>query len=157
MDRTLEFFPEEGKYHLNGHRKCEVSQTPDETHQAGTRCPDCGRPLTLGVLHRVEALADDEASPDPHARRPFIRLVPLVELIAQTLGKGRSTKSVGLVYRRVCEELGGEIHVLTQASSDDIEQVGGEALASAISRVRAGQVDITPGFDGRYGTVRPAL
>ena len=157
VERTLEFFPQEGKYHLNGHRKCDVIQRPDETHRTGTRCPECGRPLTLGVLHRVEALADDEASPDPNARRPFLRLVPLVELIAQIMGKGRSAKSVGLVYRQVCEELGGEVQVLTLASFDDIELVAGEALASAVSRVRAGQVDITPGFDGRYGTVRPAL
>ena len=153
---TVEFFPEEGKYHLTGHRKCGVSQTPGETDQTGTRCPECGRPLTLGVLHRVRALSGDEIPQDDGARRPYARLVPLIELLAQTLGKGRAAKSVGLAYRLICGELGGEIQVLTHAGFDDLERAGGEALAIAVTKVRDGQVQIVPGFDGQYGTVRPA-
>ena len=153
---TVEFFPEECKSHLTGPRKCGVSQTPGETDQTGTRCPECGRPLTLGVLHRVRALSGDEIPQDDGARRPFARLVPLIELLAQTLGKGRAAKSVGLAYRRICIELGGEIQVLAHAGFDDLERASGEALAIAVTKVRDGQVQIVPGFDGQYGTVRPA-
>ncbi|NQW24175.1 MAG: hypothetical protein HQ475_12095 [SAR202 cluster bacterium] len=156
VERTIEFFPEEGKYHLNGHRKCGVSQSPDETTQAGTRCPECGRPLTLGVLHRVRDLSGDGQTVDEAARRPYDRLVPLVELLSQTLGKGRATKSVATAYHHICSELGGEIQVLTEAPFDDLERVGGQALAVAVTKVRAGQVEMVPGFDGQYGTVRPA-
>ena len=161
VEQTLEFFPEEGKYHLSGHRKCGISQTPGETDQAGTRCSHCGRPLTLGVLHRVRALSGpagngNESPTDDTGRRPFTSLVPLVELLAQALGKGRGTKTVGQAYLRICSELGGEVRVLTNAGFDDLEQVGGEALARAITQVRNGQVQIEPGFDGQYGIVRPA-
>lgn len=159
VEQTLEFFPEAGKYHLNGHRKCGISQTPDETRQTGTRCPECGRPLTLGVLHRVQALSQAQSGnkrpQDDGARRPYARLVPLMELLAQTQGRGRATKAVGLAYRRICNELGGEVQVLTQAGFDDLQRVGGEALAAAVTKVRDGQVQIVPGFDGQYGTVRP--
>jgi DNA helicase-2/ATP-dependent DNA helicase PcrA len=85
VERTLEFFPEEGKYHRTGHRKCGITQTPDETRQTGTRCPKCGRPLTLGVLHRVEALSGGQKPQIDGSRSPSTRLVPLVELLAQTL------------------------------------------------------------------------
>ena len=161
VERTVEFFPEEGKYHLSGHRKCGVSQTPDETDKTGTRCSKCGRPLTLGVLHRVQALSgrdthEDESPQDGGARRPYSRLVPLIELLSQTLGKGRSTKTVGSAYSRICSELGGEVQVLAHAGFDDLERVGGEALAIAVTKVRNGHVQIVPGFDGQYGEVRPA-
>lgn len=156
VERTIEFFPEEGKYHLNGHRKCGVRQSPNETTQAGTRCPECGRPLTLGVLHRVRDLSGDGIAVDEAARRPYNRLVPLVELLSQTLSKGRATKSVATAYHHLCSELGGEIRVLTEAAFDDLERVGGQALAVAVTKVRAGKVEMVPGFDGQYGTVRPA-
>ncbi|MCH7736296.1 MAG: DNA helicase UvrD [Chloroflexi bacterium] len=156
VEQTIEFFPEEGKYHLTGHRKCGISQTPDETGRTGTRCPQCGRPLTLGVLHRVRELSQDGRASNEEERRPYTKLAPLIELLAHTMGKGRSAKSVGLAYHRVCAELGGEIKALTQAGYDDLERAGGEALAIAVTKVRDGQVDIVPGFDGQYGTVRPA-
>ena len=164
VERTIEFFPEEGKYHLSGHRKCGISQTPDETELAGTRCPRCGRPLTLGVLHRVRELSGLDGSPvyqgsieeAQGARCPFTRLAPLIELLAHTLGRGRATKSVGLAYQLICNELGGEVQVLTQTGFDDLERVGGEALAVAVPKVREGQVRIVPSFDGQYGTVLPA-
>ena len=89
------------------------------------------------------------------ARRPYARLVPLIELLAQTMGKGRTTKSVGLAYRRICSELGGELQVLAHAGFDDLERVGGEALATSVIKVRDGEVQIEPGFDGQYGKVRP--
>ncbi|MCH7841760.1 MAG: DNA helicase UvrD [Chloroflexi bacterium] len=160
VERTMEFFPEEGKYHLTGHRRCGISQTPDETGRTGTRCPRCGRPLTLGVLHRVRELSRDERPDktprDGKEKRPYTKLAPLIELLAQTMGKGRAARSVGLAYHRICGELGGEIRVLTQIGYDDLERAGGEALAIAVTKVRDGQVEIVPGFDGQYGTVRPA-
>ena len=156
VERTIEFFPEEGKYHLTGHRKCGISQSPGETALSGTRCPECGRPLTLGVLHRVEELSQGGKSSDQRTRRPYAKLAPLVELLAYTMRKGRTAKSVGLAYHRICDELDGEIRVLTQAGYDDLERVGGEDLAIAVTKVRDGKVEIVPGFDGQYGTVRPA-
>ena len=156
VEQTIEFFPEEGKYHLTGHRKCGISQSPGETRFSGTRCPECSRPLTLGVLHRVEELSHGESPSDQRARRPYAKLAPLIELLTYTMRKGRAAKSVGLAYHRICDELGGEIRVLTQAGYDDLERVGGEELATAVTKVRAGNVDIVPGFDGQYGTVHPA-
>ena len=156
VERTIEFFPEEGKYHLTGHRKCGISQSPGETVLSGTRCSECGRPLTLGVLHRVEELSQGGTSSDEQTRRPYTKLVPLIELLAYTMRKGRTAKSVGLAYHRICDEMGGEIRVLTQAGYDDLERVGGEDLAIAVTKVRDGKVEIVPGFDGQYGTVRPA-
>jgi len=154
VERTLEFFPEEGKYHLSGHRKCGISQTPDETMRAGTRCPECGRPLTLGVLHRVLELSQDQLPTDGEERRPYTKLAPLIELLAHTMGRGRAAKSVGLAYHRICVELGGEVRVLTQVGYGDLERVCGEELAIAVTKVRDGQVEIVPGFDGQYGIVR---
>ena len=161
VEQTMEFFPEEGKYHLSGHRRCGVSQTPDETDQIGAKCPRCRRPLTLGVLHRVRALSGaagdaGERPQDDAAKRPYSRLLPLIELLAHTQGKGRAAKSVEQAYRRICSELGGEIQVLAHAGFDDLERACGETLATAVTKVRSGQVQIVPGFDGQYGEVRPA-
>ncbi len=155
VKQTIEFFPEEGKYHLTGHRKCGISQTPDETSKVGTRCPECGRPLTLGVLHRVQELST-EAGIAGEDKRPYIKLTPLVELLAHTMGRGRGTKSVSRAYYHICDELGGEIRVLTQAGLDDLRRVGGEDLAVAVTKVRDGRVEIVAGYDGQYGTVHPA-
>ena len=164
---TVEFYPEEGKYHFSGHRNCGIRQSPRETAAQDTeRCPVCGRPLTLGVLHRVESLshadgrlAAHDAGEDGLIRSsaklpPFMRLVPLEELLAQILGVGRRTKRVGRVYRQLCDELGGELSVLSTASRADIQHVAGEQVAEAVLRARTGRVSVEPGFDGQYGTVR---
>lgn len=166
---TVEFYPEEGKYHYNGHRNCGVRQSPGETAvQGDRRCAVCGRPLTLGVLHRVRSLsaaAGDESSADTapgpdgfiessDGRPPFLRLVPLEELLAETLGLGRRSKAVAKVYRKLCAEFGNELDALVRASAGDIQQVAGESVAQAILKARTGQVVAEPGFDGQYGTVR---
>ena len=166
---TVEFYPEEGKYHLNGHRNCGVRQSPSETaSQNSQRCPACGRPMTLGVLHRVRTLSetggiDETSSATPDAdgfiqsregRPPFLRLVPLEELLAETLGAGRRTKRVATVYRRLCDALGGELRALSSAEEADIIAVAGERVAEAVIRARRGLVTVDAGFDGRYGTVR---
>ncbi|MDP6496711.1 MAG: hypothetical protein FI710_04055 [SAR202 cluster bacterium] len=124
VERTLEFFPEGGKYYLSGHRKCRISQTAGETGQAGTRCPECGRPLTLGVPHRVQELSQAESQSDHEERRPYTKLAPLIELLAHTTGKGWAAKSAGLAYHRICSELGGEVQVLTKAGTATLSGLG---------------------------------
>ena len=166
---TVEFYPEEGKYHYNGHRNCGVRQSPGETAaQADGRCAVCGRPLTLGVLHRVRSLSataggegSAEAAPGPDGfidssdgRPPFLRLVPLEELLAETLRVGRRSKAVASVYRKLCDELGSELEVLAKVEEAQLVRVAGEPVAQAILKARTGQVVTEPGFDGRYGTVR---
>ena len=166
---TVEFHPEEGKYHFNGHRKCGVSQPPSQTlEQASAACPSCGRPMTLGVLHRMLSLSEQVRAdvgsglvPDadglirhPDGRPPFMRLVPLAEVLGETLGAGPRTKRVQKVHRRLCEELGSELEVLAWANEFDLFNVAGELVAEAILKARSGQVTVEPGYDGKYGTVR---
>ena len=166
---TVEFYPEEGKYHFNGHRNCGLRQSPEETAaQASERCPVCGRPLTLGVLHRVRSLSAESSSEEGHVagpgadglirspdgRPPFMRLVPLEELLAETLHVGRRTKAVARVYTTLCSELGSELAVLAWADAADLRKAAGETVAEAILRARVGKVVTEPGFDGQYGTVR---
>ena len=170
VSHTVEFFPEEGKYHFNGHRNCGVRQSPTETEaQQDSRCPACGRPMTLGVLHRVRSLsppADNEEGSatqqsgveasvsSGHKRAPYLRLVPLEELLAETLQVGRRSKKVRTVYTQLCAELGSEIEVLARSGADDIRALAGERVAQAILKARAGEVNVEPGFDGQYGTVK---
>jgi uncharacterized protein (TIGR00375 family) len=164
VEYTVEFYPEEGKYHYDGHRKCNVCQHPAVTLERGERCPECGRKLTVGVLNRMESLATRPPSVemgdagfyrDHHARRaPFRRLVPLAEVIAEATGRGPATKGVRAVYDSLIARLGSELHVLQDASADAIEEVAGERVADGVVRARTGQVTIDPGYDGVYGTVR---
>ena len=169
VSHTIEFHPEEGKYHFDGHRNCGVRLAPWETSaQGSTRCPVCSRPLTLGVLHRVNALSmegsgdskeiaagrDGGLVGSPGNRPPFLRLVPLEELLSEALGVGRRSKRVAKVYQGLCAEFGSEIAVLTEAGEADIQEVAGERVAQSITRARAGQVVVEPGFDGQYGSVR---
>ena len=160
---SVEFYPEEGKYHYSGHRKCGVSMSPEETARNGDRCPVCHRPLTLGVLHRVEKLSQGEGAerrgPDgfihgQQCRPQFIRLVPLVDIIAETMGRGPSAKSVQREYFRIIKELGSELQVLVWAGEADLEKVAGERLADGILKARTGGAVIEPGYDGLYGKVR---
>lgn len=166
---TAEFYPEEGKYHYNGHRKCGVRQSPAETlAQTSPDCPVCGRPLTLGVLHRARSMsaggdpaAVERARPGPdglissrEGHPPFRRLVPLNEVISAALGVGPRSKAVERVHRDLCAELGSELRVLVNADEASLQRVAGERVAAAVVNVRRGQVVIDPGFDGQYGAVR---
>ncbi len=159
---TIEFHPEHGKYHLNGHRKCGVRLEPGETPADG-RCSVCNRPLTLGVLHRVSELADREPvrtklenglvigdSPDT---RPFRQLVPLRELVAQGLSAGVATKKVSRLSASLVEEHGNELAVLTTVPRVDLAATAGEEMADLIVAVRDGEVEVVAGYDGVYGTV----
>ena len=167
---TVEFYPEEGKYHFSGHRKCGVRQGTQETLGSDGRCPVCGRPMTLGVLHRMAAMSQrdtPEAPPadiredltgggmvsSPLGRPPFVRLLPLQEIISQTVKSGVASKRVQKEYHRLVAELGSELDILIRSSSCDLARAGGEQLARAVLRARAGEVQVEPGYDGVYGSV----
>ena len=150
---TVEFFPEEGKYHLDGHRSCDVCLTPAETAAQGGLCPVCGKKLTIGVEHRVEELADRPAGFRPAGAKPFESLVPLPEVIAASTGCSLGSKRVGEQYERLLDGLGAEFYILRQAPAEQIEQVAGPCVAEGIRRLRVGRVERRPGFDGEYGTI----
>lgn len=148
---TIEFFPEEGKYHLDGHRKCGCRLTPDETKAADGRCPACGRPLTVGVMHRVEDLADRPIGSQPPVAFPFHSLISLAETIGHVRQRGPATKGVSLQVQRLLDELGPELVILQDSSIADIEKIAGDIVAEAIRRIRAGEVRWDAGYDGEYG------
>ena len=151
---TIEFFPEEGKYHFDGHRDCGVSLSPKETIRHDYLCPACGRKVTVGVMHRVEKLADREEGFQLAGAPPFFSIIPLPEIIAEGLKCGVNTKKVNALYFFLLEKLGNEFKILMDAPLDDIERAGAPLLREAIGRVRAGNVHIAPGYDGEYGKVR---
>lgn len=151
---TIEFFPEEGKYHLDGHRLCGVRLAPEETLKHGQRCPLCGRKVTVGVMHRVEALADRPEGYRPPGAPFFHSLIPLQEVLAEILGVGAATKTVHAEYMKLLSTLGSELSILMERPAAEIEKAGSALLGEALERMRRRQVSISPGFDGQYGTVR---
>jgi DNA helicase-2/ATP-dependent DNA helicase PcrA len=150
---TVEFFPEEGKYHLDGHRACEVCLTPAETRAKGGICPVCGKPVTVGVLSRVEELADRAEGARVPLSRPYRSYVPLAEIASQALNVGASSKKVRALCTAVTEQLGSEMAVLGQVAIAEVERCGGERLAEGIRRMRQGKVALDAGYDGVFGTV----
>ena len=161
---TLEYHPAEGKYHATGHRACNVRYLPADTKAQGTACPVCGRALTVGVLERVEALAN---RPDvsmradahgflhgPEGRPPFMHMVPLAQILAEALGAGERTQKVAKPYTELTDAFGSEFTVLLEARLDDLADAAGERIADGIRRVRCGDIVVEPGYDGVYGTVR---
>lgn len=153
---TVELFPEEGRYYLSGHRRCGVRLEPDEARRAGLRCPVCGKRLTMGVLQRVEDLADRPAGARPDGVPGCRNLLPLDELVAEVAGVGRTSKTVRRTVDAMIEALGPELPILERLPLDAIEQAGFPEVAEAIGKVRRGQVVRVPGFDGEYGSIRPA-
>jgi len=149
---TIEFFPEQGKYHADGHRGCGVRLAPQQTVARNYRCPACGGKVTVGVLHRLELLADRPEGSRPAGAAAFYSVIPLIDLIAGALNVGCNTKRVVSLYFRMLEELGSEFHILLKAPLAEIERVS-PPLAWAIGQARSGQVLIDPGYDGRFGTV----
>ena len=150
---TLEFYPEEGKYHYDGHRKCAVCYRPAQTLAAEGICPVCGRKLTVGVLHRVERLADRPEGFRPDVAPSYEYLIPLDEVIGAAVGVGPKTKKVRAVYDRLLAELGPELEVLRRAGLEAVESCAGPLVAEGVRRMRCGEVDIYPGHDGEYGVV----
>ncbi len=151
---TIEFFPEEGKYHADGHRTCGVNWEPARTRAAGGRCPECGKPLTVGVLSRVEDLADQPAGRRPADAPQVTHLVQLAQVLGEIGDVGARSKSVEARLSTLVAGLGPELYILRAAPLDEINRVGGELLAEAVGRLRRGQVRRTPGFDGEYGVIR---
>jgi uncharacterized protein (TIGR00375 family) len=151
---TVEFFPEEGKYHYDGHRKCGVVLSPRESLKSKDICPKCGKRLTIGVLHRVEELADRETGDDVPGRIPFKNLIPLNEVIAEALGKTPESQGVWDLYFKLVHEFGDEFTVLAEASTADLARAGSERIGLGIDRMRRGLVRIVPGHDGEYGLIR---
>ena len=152
---TIEFFPQEGKYYLDGHRDCGICLQPELTRSYDGRCPACGGKLTVGVLHRVEELARRTVAEQPDRFPPFESLVPLAEMIASIVGFGTASKRVQSVYHGLLESLGSEFHILREAPEDDIARASSQAVATAIANMRRGVVRISPGFDGEFGKIMP--
>jgi uncharacterized protein (TIGR00375 family) len=149
---TVEFYPEEGKYHLDGHRNCQCRLTPEETRAYGGVCPVCGKKVTIGVLYRVEELAD---RPEPETLdKPFESLIPLPELLGETLGVSAAGKKTQAAYFDLLQKLGPEFSILRERSIEDIQAAGGFLLGEAVRRLRAGQVIRQGGYDGEYGVIR---
>ena len=150
---TIEFFPEEGKYHLDGHRNCGVCLTPQEAESLGGLCPVCGKKLTIGVQHRVEELADRPLGQPRPQQKPFESLAPLPEVIAACTGNSETSKKTQARYQAMLQQLGSEFYILRQAGFEDIQRVAGPAVAEGIRRLRLGQVERVPGYDGAFGHV----
>ena len=151
---TIEFFPEEGKYHFDGHRACGVLFAPAETRRAHGRCPECGRPLTVGVLHRVESLADRPEGYRPSGAVPARHLVPLAEIVAEALGLGAESAAVEAEYLRLIEQGGSELGILLDLPEEELARFTPPRVLEGIRRVRGGRLTITPGYDGVYGVIR---
>ncbi|MCL4338073.1 endonuclease Q family protein [Patescibacteria group bacterium] len=170
---TLEFHPEEGKYHFSGHRNCQVKQDPRQTREKGTICPVCGRKLTIGVMHRVEQLAGrseeelrlikkklpgidlsgvySELFPN---RPPYIMLVPLQEILAEAIGGLPTSQNIQNEYRKLTDHFGGEFNILLHVKTDDITRMSGSKVAEALQKVRTGDIYVDPGYDGVFGVVK---
>lgn len=151
---TIEFFPEEGKYHYDGHRKCHLCLTPDQTKAYGGKCPVCGKKITIGVEHRVEVLADRSEGYWDSSRKPFENLMPLPEVIAEAMGYSSPGVKVQKEFHHMLRTLGTEFEILRNVPMEDIQSAAGTRIAEGISRLRRGQVERHPGFDGEYGTIR---
>ncbi|OGZ34295.1 MAG: DNA helicase UvrD [Candidatus Portnoybacteria bacterium RIFCSPLOWO2_12_FULL_39_9] len=151
---TIEFFPEEGKYHFDGHRNCQISLSPQESKKIKNICPKCGRPLTVGVLHRVDDLADRQEGEKPDKAASFRSLIPLEEIIAEAFGVGAASKRVREEYKNLIRYFGQEFEVLLEAKREQIEQAGSAEIAEGVMRVREGKVYVEPGYDGEYGKIK---
>ena len=151
---TIEFFPQEGKYHLDGHRNCGLRLEPDEAERLGGLCPQCGKPLTLGVMHRVQDLADRRDGARPAAASPFESLISLPGILAEVLGVNAASKKVRQAYFRLLARLGPELEILRRVPLTAVAREGGILLAHGIDRMRRGEVHINGGYDGAYGEIR---
>ncbi len=151
---TVEFFPEEGKYHLDGHRACGVRLEPEETRACEGRCPTCGKPLTVGVMHRVEELADRAPGSERDRRSPFKCLVPLPEVLAEIHGVGPKSRTVEQALSELAARCGPELDVLERLPVEELAGAGDTLLVEALSRLRQGLVHRDAGYDGEYGVIR---
>lgn len=165
---TIEFYPEEGKYHWTGHRLCGIRQSPEETRKRGNICPVCGKPLTVGVMHRVDQLANREFKTqvteiktgvrlifdEKKTRPPYVMVVPLLEILAEAIKSNISSHNVLNEYNKLTSHFGSEFKVLLEASIEEVAKISGERVAEGIKRVREGKIVVEPGYDGVFGTVK---
>ncbi|MCR4338062.1 MAG: endonuclease Q family protein [Candidatus Omnitrophica bacterium] len=150
---TVEFFPEEGKYHYDGHRLCKTRLHPKETIKNNGLCPVCGKSVVVGVMARVEELADHPEGRKSPNWRPYQNLIPLPEIIAEAKGMGVNSGAVQMAFTEILNKLGNELFILQEASIQDIKRAAGSLVAEAIQRSREGKVNIEPGYDGEYGHI----
>ncbi len=165
---TIEFYPEEGKYHYSGHRNCKITFTPEEQKKSGGICPVCGRKVTDGVMRRVQELASEAPRgvakqnekglkwiTDPKKKHPpFVKIVPLNEIIAEAIGRPVSSSKVKVLFDELCLKLESELHILLKANIQDIAKIAGEKVAEGVQKVRTANIVIKPGYDGVYGVVK---
>jgi len=151
---TVEFFPEEGKYHYDGHRLCGVNLSPKKSKKYNNICPKCGKPLVIGVLNRVEELADRPEGFVPENAIPFKNLIPLNEIIAESIGKTVAAKDVEMHYNNLIKNLGNEFKILLDSERKEIEKESLPEIAEGILRMREGKVFTEPGYDGVYGKIK---
>ena len=152
--KTIEFYPEEGMYHLDGHRTCNVCLTPKQSKKNKNLCPVCKRPLTIGVLNRVEELADREEGLIPAGALPFVRLVELDKIIAEALGvKSRQSKAVQAEFDKLIRLGKNELNILMEMSYQELQKITLPEIVEGIKRMREKKLQIQPGFDGEYGRV----
>jgi len=150
---TVEFFPQEGKYHFDGHRNCKVCLSPKETKKKRKKCPKCGKPVTVGVMNRVEELADREEGFIRKNAVPFKTLVPLGEIIGQALGRSSESAAVQKEYANLVSRFGSELNILLDKPAEELSGFVGERTLEGILRVRNKEIKISPGYDGEYGTI----
>ncbi len=153
LTQTIEFFPQEGKYYFDGHRKCGICLSPEQSERYNNVCPDCGKPLTVGVMNRVNQLADRPVGGKPDKIIPFKSLVPLEEIIANALEVKSKTKKVEQYYQHLVRAIGSEFEVLLEAEKEQISQASLPKIAEGVIRVREGRVKLLPGCDGQFGKV----
>ncbi len=151
---TINFFPEGGRYHVDGHRKCGIRFEPSQTKEHGGTCPECGKPLTIGVLHRVTELADRPAGYRPDGAPGSTNVVSLPEIVGEILSTGAKSKKVSAEVTRLVAALGPELTILVETPVAEINRAGGSLVAEAVARLRRGEVIKDPGYDGEYGSVR---
>ena len=151
---TIEFFPEEGMYHFDGHRECNISWSPEETKKNKSICPKCKKQITIGVLNRVDNLADRKIKEvDKNKFIPYKSLVPLQEIIAESFNVGKNSKKVQAEYFNLIKEGKNEFNVLLNLTKDELKKITLPKIAEGVLRVRQGKLNLIPGFDGRYGKI----
>lgn len=151
---TVEFFPEEGKYHYDGHRKCGFRCTPDESEKLNNVCPVCHKELTIGVMKRIYELADQPLGRKPNKHSPFTNCIPLAEIIAESLGMNPESQKVQTAYSKLIESCGSEFTILLDTSIEQIASASDPVIAEGVKRMRSGNVLIEPGYDGEFGIIK---
>ena len=151
---TIEFFPEEGKYHWDGHRVCHARLSPEEAKKINNKCPECGKSITVGVMHRLDSLADRHEGYELEASPSFKSVVPLAEIIGESLDVGPDSVTVEREYMQLIKNFGSEFRILLEASEDELKEKCPPRIFRGIINMRKGNVEKVPGYDGEYGKIK---